>query len=419
MAMIVSDQMMPGISGIDLIERLKVDHPDMVSILLTGRGAMDAAQYAINCHLLDQYVSKPIEDIQVFVSMMANLLKRHHLDLAERDRTEQLAKTVMKLRAANETMSAMRACAEEMVTFAKALKSMELDEVMAVASRELGRLFHAQDVRVYLTGGAPFAPPAEGAEAAASPANLPGSCTRGGQEGRGPAPELVIPLSMRNVIPGRRQSEEQSGYACIWGMDPAMAARTDELDYKVGLVSEILSASLTNARLHQQVKNDSETDFLTGACTRRALEEALELEYQRAVRYHRPFSLIIVDIDRFKTINDRAGHIVGDETLRHLAQILREEVRKIDTLARFGGDEFVALMPETDLDAAVRIAERMRKHTEASLGSDSEISTISCGVAGWCGDEGDTVVDVLRRADAALYRAKLDGRNTVRIERAA
>ena len=119
LAMVISDQMMPGISGLELIEKLKGENPDIVSVLLTGHSGMDSAKYAINSLLLDQYVSKPIEDIHVFVSLVSNLLKRHHLTMSERARTEQLANVVMQLRASNEAISAMQAAAEDIATLGK------------------------------------------------------------------------------------------------------------------------------------------------------------------------------------------------------------------------------------------------------------------------------------------------------------
>jgi diguanylate cyclase (GGDEF)-like protein len=191
------------------------------------------------------------------------------------------------------------------------------------------------------------------------------------------------------------------------------------MKYKAGLASEILSASLTNAALYQQAKRDSQTDHLTGAGTRRVLEVELEAEHERAVRYGHPFCVVIVDVDRFKNINDKSGHPAGDQVLRRLVEILGREKRATDVLARYGGDEFAILMPETSLQGAVDVAERMRKKVESSLAVQDQPVTISCGLAGWSSPQDEAPTDVLRRADAALYQAKQAGRNRVQTMKAA
>jgi len=435
LAMVISDQMMTGISGIELIEKLKGEYPNIVTVLLTGHGGLDSAKYAINRQLLDQYISKPIEDISVFVSLISNLLKRHHLDLEERERTEQLVKTVMQLRSSNEEISTMQAAAEEIVMLSKCFKGLDFDEVVSVASREVPRLFKAEraflcvapescPLEVGSRHGSPGAQEqlltrddmeqARKEEGSVSGAMLPACAKLGGM-----SRDLVIPLSIGAFRTSTMECDKKRAYLCMCNMDHSIMRCPGLIKYKAGLVSEVLNASLANAELYQQVKHDSETDYLTGAKTRRVLEEKLEAEHERALRYKHPFCVILVDVDGFKRINDSSGHICGDNALRQLGGVLAQQMRQTDILARYGGDEFVILMPETDLADAVRAAERMRKGTEAAVMDCGQNLTISCGVAAWSGDEGQSGTDVLRRADEALHRAKRSGRNNVQAVQAA
>lgn len=157
------------------------------------------------------------------------------------------------------------------------------------------------------------------------------------------------------------------------------------------------------------------TDPLTGCYNRRALTGILEHDLHHAQRYHHPLSLIMMDIDHFKSINDTHGHLVGDEVLRHLALEIPDVIRKSDTLARYGGEEFVIVLPEASLDQAVFIAHRIRKRIESlsiRLADGTALSiTASFGAAeATCDDDSQSL---LAEADAMLYEAKHRGRNDV------
>lgn len=156
-------------------------------------------------------------------------------------------------------------------------------------------------------------------------------------------------------------------------------------------------------------------DPLTGLHNRRYLDSHLQVLFDRALARRRPLSLMIVDIDRFKAINDRWGHDGGDAVLREFAARLRRNVRGIDLVCRFGGEEFVIVMPETDAAIAEMIAERVRvqiAQAPFTIGTSSIDVTASLGVAALSGSS-DTVEALLKRADVALYDAKHGGRNRV------
>jgi diguanylate cyclase (GGDEF)-like protein len=148
------------------------------------------------------------------------------------------------------------------------------------------------------------------------------------------------------------------------------------------------------------------TDPLTRVSNRRCLDETLDSMFALMERYEEPFSLAIFDIDHFKQVNDKKGHLYGDRTLQAVARILDETVRDTDIVARYGGEEFVVVMPHTTLDNACCFAERVRTLVETALGL-----TISGGVA--MALEGDNTQSLLSRADAALYSGKAAGRNRI------
>lgn len=163
--------------------------------------------------------------------------------------------------------------------------------------------------------------------------------------------------------------------------------------------------------LEEKLREAASTDELTGACNRRRFYELLREEMQRAARYGRSLSVIMFDVDNFKQINDRHGHVMGDEVLVLLSAIVRDEIREGEHLARFGGDEFLITLPETSEAAAAHLADRLL----AALARRPHpvVGAISCSF-GVCGlRPGETPDELIRRADQALYRAKAAGRARV------
>jgi diguanylate cyclase (GGDEF)-like protein len=156
-------------------------------------------------------------------------------------------------------------------------------------------------------------------------------------------------------------------------------------------------------------------DGMTGLFNRRHVLSLAELEWNKYKRYPRPLSLVLFDIDRFKSINDRFGHEAGDYVITQIAAICQQYKRKSDLAARFGGEEFLILLPETNLAAAQRVAERMRRKIEArafSFSSNVIDATISAGVAE-ANSSMESVLDLIKAADRSLYMAKETGRNRV------
>jgi len=160
----------------------------------------------------------------------------------------------------------------------------------------------------------------------------------------------------------------------------------------------------------------STTDPLTGLRNRRYLTEVLSVEFLRAKRYHTPLSVVMADIDHFKTVNDRYGHAVGDSVLEAVGGILRRRLRGSDYGGRYGGEEFLMVLANSEAEGAAVFAERLRQEVEATeLGAESGSSisvTVSVGVATLAQDH-QTPGDLVSHADEAMYRAKQAGRNRV------
>jgi two-component system cell cycle response regulator len=164
--------------------------------------------------------------------------------------------------------------------------------------------------------------------------------------------------------------------------------------------------------LEQRLISLSETDKLTGLWNRRHFETVSAQELKRALRCQHCISLLILDIDNFKLVNDTKGHQSGDAVLKGLASMMTECMRESDIITRWGGEEFIVLMPCTELDVAIEAAERLRKSVEQYRFEDGIYVTISIGVAKWQ-IEAESVENVLSRADQSLYKAKHNGKNCV------
>ncbi len=154
------------------------------------------------------------------------------------------------------------------------------------------------------------------------------------------------------------------------------------------------------------------TDHLTGLANRRRFERQLEREVNRTVRLGHPFSLLLLDIDNFKKLNDTHGHNAGDEAIRHIGRVLREGTRGIDLAARIGGEEFAVLLVETELDRGLEVAERLRLAISNYSIPGGDRLTASFGVAE-CPTSAQTSADIMKTADMLLYKAKRSGRDRV------
>lgn len=191
----------------------------------------------------------------------------------------------------------------------------------------------------------------------------------------------------------------------------AAQSRIEELSRK--LVSMEAETGELRARIRQQ-REAAQIDPLTGCYNRLAYEERVEQEFARWKRFGTAVSLAVLDIDRFKSINDTYGHQAGDKVLSTIASVLTESVRETDFLARYGGEEFVLIMPGADAPAGRNVVEKLRKAVEQCgfhYRGDSVPITVSCGVTQFLDANADSPTDAFARADKAMYEAKQAGRN--------
>jgi len=355
-----------------------------------------------------------------------------HLPLVENGR-------VVGILSARDIMSQQlledRAAAEEVAMLSKCLKSIDLSEAVEIVAAEAPKLFDARHSVLCLypegdhkrepelissnrcpcVGGYLKSP--QSAECLSFPdsycdAEVPAECAKCGSK----PPRVVLPLDIVGLPEaGSGKEKRLSGFLCMCGLPESSLASLELIQYKAKLTREILVAHLTNATRYQQARLTSLTDALTGTGSRKLLEDKLHEEFDRAKRYRRPFAAAIIDLDHFKMINDALGHATGDEAIRKLAACVKQEKRGPDVLARYGGDEFVLLLPETGAEDAIVLLERVRARAQEIRFDQGMGLSISCGVAESLLDADEAPQDVLARADVALYEAKNAGRNCVKL----
>ena len=236
------------------------------------------------------------------------------------------------------------------------------------------------------------------------------------QEGSPVPSEPIEPMSATAVSVPLVRGDRTIGVIALYGrttLEPFNREDAETLSSFAGQAS----VAIENVLLHQETRQLSITDGLTGVWNRRYLEMTLRKEIERAQRFGRPLSVLMLDIDRFKKVNDRHGHQRGDEVLIEVTRRILGEIRtNIDVVGRYGGEEFVILLPETPSGGARIVAEKIRDAMKAEqfvgASPDPLSVTVSVGVATYP-EDGTASEDLVRRADEALYRAKSEGRDRV------
>jgi len=232
-----------------------------------------------------------------------------------------------------------------------------------------------------------------------------GSYPTSPEEKKAVGSSVIIPLVIQTKVMG-----------LLGAHDRGEETMPKEKELILYLMSGQIASVLDNASLHQHTRLLASTDGLTGLLNYRSFQERLQHEFERSRRYGSNLSLILIDVDNFKQVNDNYGHQQGDIVLRGIAMILKRWSREVDILARYGGEEFVIILPETSLENAYQVAERIRREVENHVFKlpTAEVKvTVSLGVASYP-HHGVTSKDMLIEcADDAMYKAKRMGRNKV------
>ncbi len=404
--LVISDLTMPGLNGIQLLERVRREHPGTDFVLLTGDATVESAVDALRAGASD-YLIKPLREEQLR-RVVDQILRRRRL-LAENRALRDALQTV-------EACRQLSPCLDPGEVYALAL-----DLMLGTLSRGRGlAVFHRP-----------------------SPPQKDAAAFRGFSEGEasrlhevlierksvdlsaferlepvqhGPLHEALsqagIPLETLLAVP-IRGSDAEAGV--IWVFEGGREFEPSELEL-ARIVAGHAVAALHNAERYHLAKERAFIDDVTEVYNARYLLSATDNEIRRAERYHNALSVLFLDLDRFKLVNDRYGHLVGSQTLRSLSQVLLNCVRQVDTLARYGGDEFTILLVGTAHDEAMIIAERIRRSVEETVfeaGPGATLRlTISVGVATQP-HHGTTRDALLENADKAMYRAKSLGRNRI------
>jgi diguanylate cyclase (GGDEF)-like protein len=217
---------------------------------------------------------------------------------------------------------------------------------------------------------------------------------------------IIVPLICQDKVVGVLNLADKEGASEFTREDIAL----------VELLGQLVGASIGNISMFERIQHQARTDGLTGLVNHKAFYEILERELWRSRRYGEQISLIMVDIDNLKHINDSFGHRAGDKVITEISRRIRESIRQIDTAARYGGDEFAGILPNTSLTDAAVVAERMVSVVSASpiVWRKDEIPiSISVGLGQY--GPADTPDDIASKSDRALYAAKQAGKNTFKI----
>jgi diguanylate cyclase (GGDEF)-like protein/PAS domain S-box-containing protein len=239
----------------------------------------------------------------------------------------------------------------------------------------------------------------------------------------------ILPTTRQELTRLLKANGGVQGYECevyrkdgstIWTSENIRAVRSEEADHALLYYEGSVEDITARRRAERALRELAARDELTGLYNRRVMDTLLRREVKRYRRYGRPLSLLMLDIDRFKAVNDTYGHQAGDEVLRFIAQLLRDSLRATDLAARYGGEEFVIILPETNTVEAYEMAERVRKNVAdlpvlvGSKGDSPEGQSVRITVSLGLASLGKEIVSgeaLLAEADRALYVAKRSGRN--------
>jgi len=405
----ILDLKLPDFSGLELLAYVRENSPDTEVILFTGLGALDSAIQALRLGAYDYLVKTELR-LPELHNVVERALERRRLALANRELLENLTRAREELAATRaRELTQIRRIGE---TLSRPLTAQEwMDGLLDLMWESLpltllGVRFQGQKT-LELSAASRHLPhlPAEALERFDRWLDLQLQ-----DSSSNPAGDQPPSPPCKAVLQQRLQAGEVLGLVAA-GREEPFSAEEDELFHIFALQGE---AALKNLLLFEEVKSLAIRDGLTGLYNYRYFHEVLTHQLEVSRRYDWPLSLLFLDIDDFKIINDTRGHPEGDLVLKALAGFLQTHVRHADMICRYGGEEFVVLMPQSSKTQAFNLADRLREGiaaTPIALSQGQVSVTVSIGVATL--ESHMSGEDLVKTADAAMYQAKQSGKNRV------
>ncbi|MBU2552414.1 MAG: diguanylate cyclase [Proteobacteria bacterium] len=420
---VISDWKMPKADGIELVNQFKKADPHLATILMTGHGTKETVIDAFTRGKINYYISKPFKSSEL-LEIVSAAVKERKIALGEAEfrrrleteierATEELKNKNQLLRKKNVEVKGLyaelqvrQAKIEKTRDYLENLLDSSIDAIISVDHRHRIIFFGrgAEDMFGY-----PFN------EVQGKPLHVVL------KNGRRDMDRLLNRLAVEERVKNF-EVEIQKKNGKVLFTDVSASSLSHE-DGAAGLLL-VLKDVADRKRLEEELRESnlileklSLTDGLTGLYNHRHFQQCLQDEFHRSRRFNSPMSLIMIDLDDFKMVNDTYGHPVGDKVLLLLADMIRESIREVDTAARYGGEEFAIILPQTDVENSQSVAERLKEtieHSPRFRAIESGLMvTASLGVCGYPDPGIKAARDMTRYADKALYRAKQIGKNRV------
>jgi diguanylate cyclase (GGDEF)-like protein len=395
---VLCDIVLPGISGIEILKEIKRIDRRIPVIMMTGYAeekerleSLSNGAYAL--------LTKPFKSFEELYHIVNNSMDHYREVL----RTEELTAQVEE-RFRRETINILE------LEFLKSLQRMigETEDPAFVLRNTytlLGSFLEFDFFGAMLVGGQEadiHIFPQTGGDPELQRSMVSVLAGAGGAQGRNLTPEAA------SVVSELKATNRLYGYAALYRREPF---NEEEASIFTRFCSHI-ALTLEKISLFEEIRTLSRHDGLTGVFNHASIVGELAAEIERAKRYDSPFSVILFDVDDFKLVNDRCGHLAGDQVLKSVTKTMKENLRSIDRLGRYGGEEFLVILPETDIDKARLVAERLRVAVAGAViddGDDRIHVTVSAGLASYA--PGLLENDLIKKADDNLYRAKTEGKN--------
>ena len=407
--LLIADLALPGKGGLDFLARVRREHPGTDVLIVTTNASVESAVGALRMGAAD-YLRKPVTIEELSLAVDRVLARRRLLE--ENVRLRDALQTVESCKALTDCLDVgeVYTVALELILHAlwrkRGIAVFNRSSLSMPDSAAFRGLSEAQAVRLResLVGEKP----------------VDVSTVREIDEWTsGPLFDVFASAGVETdrvlAVPVRSQTGTGGDAGVLWVLGAGTTVADSEFE-RAMIVAGHAGASLDNAVRYSEAKAKAFVDDVTELHNARYLHHQMEHELRRAERYRSPLSVLFLDLDHFKRVNDQCGHLVGSRALKDLGAVLSECVREVDTVARYGGDEFTIILADTALETGVRVAERIRRTVEQTPfdgGRQGPLDLSVCiGVASYP-DHGTGREALLAAADQAMYRAKSMGRNQV------